>query len=526
MPTTKPEAPQSPHSRRVPDALERLYVYWLISVALLTLTVVVVAITTHGTLKRQSAVIDGLAEQTAALQRQVRELSTSGDTRDWSSVLPTPAPPDAANEGLSEPPDTPTPASDAPHEFSAPQTAAPATSELSDDAMRARLDEIVGDEPATPADVAGRQAAGALLEIAAQHAGQARWSGGTWLRLAVLARLLAQDALAVDLAARAAAAGEPLAGYATVSARALLVRGRAREALEPAQEVVRQNPKSATARILLAAALLKVDDPASADEVLEHLPVPVIAHSFDKLLLARVFLELEHWERLEAVLSTVPPVPAELVAEYSLLLATTRVHNGQLAEALAILDGLAADAGAGQPGDSVWPWPRLDRYEIEVWRGVAYLQARQLDDARQILQEAAARDPGRPAAQYHLALLEAASGRPDVAKMYLKNALAGAPRMIAAHEALATFAINDGEINLALQHLSQAVSINFRRAPAHFLMAIAHAKVSQKGPAAEALRITFHLDGGYLADAKQIEVLLNLFTEAELDALAEEAVPA
>jgi hypothetical protein len=51
-------------------------------------------------------------------------------------------------------------------------------------------------------------------------------------------------------------------------------------------------------------------------------------------------------------------------------------------------------------------------------------------------------------------------------------------------------------------------------------MAIAHAKVSQKGPAEEALRTAFHLDAGYLAQAKQTEVLLNLFTPAELDALA------
>jgi tetratricopeptide (TPR) repeat protein len=173
-----------------------------------------------------------------------------------------------------------------------------------------------------------------------------------------------------------------------------------------------------------------------------------------------------------------------------------------------------------------WPWPRPGRYQIEVWRGTTLMLAQQSEAARQALQQAATLDPGRPEAQYYLGLLEARAGRPDVAKMYLKNALASAPRMVPAWEALASLEINEGEIDLALQHLSQAVSINFRRAPAHFLVALAHAKVSQKGPAAEALRITFQLDPDYLANAKQTEVLLNLFTPSELEALAPAGLPA
>jgi tetratricopeptide (TPR) repeat protein len=533
MPVTKPQGPRSAPSRPAQDAVERLYVYWLISTGLLILAVLIVAIMTRGTLQRQNAVVSELAEQVTALQQEVRNLQASVDTRSAGEVSPLQASP--APLGTEVPGSSAVPTPEGTARPGTRETGPPATPDTpvpSDSALRAQLDELVGDEPVTLADVTDPEAARQLVDSALQSAGRARWSGRTWSRLAILARLLAQDVLAADFAKRAEATGEALTGYVEVSVRALLARGRAREALPLAETLVEKSPSSPTARVLAAAAFLGADDPASADEVLETLPVPVVANIYDKLLLARTLLTLEHWSRLEAVLSTVRQVPGPLAAERSFLLAAVLAHTGRTVEALAILDGLAADGqatpettGTAQPGAPIWPWPRPGRYEIEVWRGATLLLAQQPEAARQALQHAAALDPGRPEAQYYLGLLEARAGRPDVANMYLKNALASAPRMVPAWEALASLEINEGEINLALQHLSQAVSINFRRAPAHFLMAIAHAKVSQKGPAAEALQITFHLDGDYLAKAKQTEVLLNLFTPAELDALAPAGLP-
>jgi tetratricopeptide (TPR) repeat protein len=508
--------------------VERLYVYWLVSTGLLILAVVIIAVMTWGTLQRQNLVVSELADRVAALQEDVRFLqATAGPRRglEGGARLPENVPPAGVSE--SRPAGAPAPGAAERRAANSPGSAAtPAAPVPSDAALRARLDEIVGDEPVTPADVADPEAADRLLESATQCASRARWSGGTWARLAVLARLAGQDVLAEGFAEHAAAAGESLTGYTEVSIRALLARGAARDALPLAEKLIAQGDPSPTARVLATAAFLAADDPASADEQVETLSVPVMVHTYDKLLLAQVLLGLEHWARLEVVLGTVQQVPPELAAERDFLLAAALAHAGRTVEALAILDGLAAEEKpASSTSAGAWRWPRPDHYEIEVWRGVALVLAQQTEAARQILVEAAGLDPGRPDAQYYLGLLEARVNRPDVAKIYLKNALAAAPRMVPAWEALASLEINGGEIEPALQHLSQAVSINFRRALAHYLTAIAHAKVSQKAPAAEALRIAFQLDGRYLEEAKQTEVLLNLFTPAELDGLAAAPVP-
>jgi tetratricopeptide (TPR) repeat protein len=525
MPATKADPPHSQRARPAQDAMERLYVYWVVSTGLLTLAMLVVAIMTRGTLERQNAAVNDLAEQVTALRGEVRDLQETGGARSRMEIPLAAQRPVPGAPGAQVSPAAPA------REPVATRSAGPATLPAdvapSDSAMRKALDELMGDEPVTLADVTDAEAAGGLLTTAMQYASEARWSGQTWSRLAVLARLLAQDVIAADFAERAAAAGEPLTSYAEVSVRSLLARGRAQEALPLAENLRQHAPGSPDARVLAAAAFMGIDDPASADEVLETLPVPVVVPTYDKLLLARVLMDLEYWTRLEAVLSTVQSVPAELSAERSFLLAASLAHAGRTVEALALLDGLAAEEkpAAETKAARPWPWPQPSRYEIEVWRGVTLTLARQPEAARQVLQQAAALDSGRPEAPYYLGLLEAQVGRPDLAKMQLKNALAIAPRMVPAWEALASLEINEGDISLALQHLSQAVSINFRCALAHFLMAVAHAKESQKGAAEEALRITFQLDGSYLAEAKQTEVLLNLFTPAELDALAAEPAP-
>lgn len=334
-------------------------------------------------------------------------------------------------------------------------------------------------------------------------------------------------------ARRAAAAGDRLVAYTEASARALLARGQWRGALLFAEHLVEQTDGSATSQVLLAAALLAGDQPGTADEALDLLTNVGKLHPRDKLLLARLLMTLERWQRLGAVLGTLKVVPDDVVAEYNFLQAALLARSGQTVEALAILEYLAGQLPEpGQrpstaPQDAspapAWAAPGPDRYEIEVWRGVTLVFADQTEAARQVLEQAAGLDPGRPDAHYQLGLLEARAGQYERAGFYLKNALACSARMAPAWETLAVLDIGTNDVHTALEHLAKAIEINPRRASAHFLVAIAQAKLSQHEPTAAALEAAFRLDKEtYLPKAKQVDVLMRLFTPQELDELAAE----
>jgi tetratricopeptide (TPR) repeat protein len=111
------------------------------------------------------------------------------------------------------------------------------------------------------------------------------------------------------------------------------------------------------------------------------------------------------------------------------------------------------------------------------------------------------------------------NGRPTVAAEYFKNALASSARMAPAWEALAAVELNAGHVDAALQDVGKALEINARRASAHFLAALAHAKVGQREPAAGELRAAFELDPGYVEEARQSDVITRLFTPSDLEAL-------
>jgi len=511
MPGTRPTRPPD-----APDAVERLYVYWLVSTALLVLVTVTVAIMTRGTLQQQALTINELSTHVTTLEEEIRDL------RIQARRLPPAAPVPAVPAPVTEPEEPPRPEPPpAPLPRATPPVATPAPAIPSDEALRAQLDNIMSDAPVTPLDISAADEGLVLVATATQWLRQATWTGPTWLRLALLARLLERDVAAEAFAERAHAAHEPLARYAEVSARALLARGRPRDALPIAGALCAQEPLAAAPRILLAAAHLGADDPASADETLEALPLPVVVDTYDKLVLARVLLALEQWPRLAVVLGTVRDVPAELSAEHNFLMAVSIAHAARTVEALAILDALRAEQpAAAARATGGWRWPRPDRHEIDVWRGVTLMLAQQNEAARETLREAAARNPGRPEAEYYLGVLEARVGRVDVARAHLKNAVASAARLAPAWEALASLEINDDQLDAALDCLTRAVASNARRPLAHFLLAIVHAKRSQRERAADALRITFQLDSAYLGEAQQTDVLLRLFTPEELDALA------
>ena len=524
MPMIK-SSPSQSNRVRSSDAVERLYVYWLVSTALLILVVLIVVMLTRGMLRRQAAAVDELTGRVAALEDEISALrddlgyvydepeSTPQDAQPSREPILEPGGPPAAHQ-----PELPDVGAD--RATPATETAAPA-----DAMVQQALDRVVSDDPVTPLDVADPSEAGHVVETALLYAERARWGAATWARLAVLARLVGRDTAAEAFAERARAAGDPLLSYAEVSARSLLARGRPQEALPQARSLAAASRGAPRAQVLLAAAFMGTDDPASADEVVETLALPVVVPVYDKLVLAGVLMALEHWPQLEAVLSTVHDVPAELHAEHSFLVAVSLARAARTVEALAVLEGLLAETRPG-PEAAVaggWRWPRPDRHELEVWRGVTLMLAQQPEATRDVLQRAAGAAPDRADAHYYLGLLEARAGRGEIAKSHLKNALARAPRLTPALEALALLEIDEGQVPAALQHLSQAVAINFRRAPAHFLTAIAHAKLSEAEPAAAALRITFQLDERYLAEAKQTDVILKLFTPDELDRLAAES---
>ncbi|MCK4342942.1 MAG: tetratricopeptide repeat protein [Phycisphaerae bacterium] len=519
MPTKPPHTSSSSRSQPRRDAIERLYVYWLGSTALLALVVIVLAVFSRGALHRQTAAVETLARRVVALEEKVEQLESASRPRIKPSAA-TSEPPRPAEAPPAQPPrdavvKPPQPKTSRP-EPPAPQSPPEAT-------IQARLDQVVSPTPLTPADVLNAAAAVELLEDALQEIGRARWSGATWSRLAVLARLLGRDANAKAFARRAAAEGERLLTYTEVSARSLLARGRPREALPLINRLVEQTRGSPTSQVLLAAALAATGDPGAADETVALLQANSELYPRDRLLLARVLLDLEQWPRLEAALAALHDVPAAWEAEYNFLQAASLARAGRTVEALAILEYLAAhlpEKKVAAEAAPAWPPPGPDRYEIAVWRGVTLMHAQQPEAAREVLLQAAQLDPARPDAYYNLGILEGRAGQRERAKSYLQNALACSARLAPAWEALALLELNAREVDQALEHLATALELNPRRASAHFLLALAHAKLSRREPAAAALETAFRLDPLLLTQAKQTKVLLDLFTPGEMDLLA------
>ncbi len=516
-----------PQPRR--DVLERLYVYWLVSTVLLILVAIVFAVFARGALTRQAAAMDKLAGRVAALEGTVQRLQAATSRQNEPSPIAERSPGPVAAPKPAQPAQPPSPEAEAQPPSGAASGGQPATTPATaESAIRARLDEVVAPGPVAPADVVDPQGAAALLESALQQVGRARWSGQTWSRLAVVARLLGRDTAAEAFARRASAGGEPLIEYNEVSARSLLARGRPNDALPLIEKLVEQTAASPTSQVLLAAALLATDDPAGADETAATVEGVDDLGPRDKLMLARVLFALEHWQRLQAVLAALEDVPDDSAAEHDFLQAVSLARGGRTVEALAILDYLVAHPPQTARGDDAppsWPTPGPDRYEIEVWRGVTLMYAPQQEAARAVLTEAAQLDPTRSDAYYYRGMLEIRAGQNDQARTYLESALANSARLARAWEALAYLDIGAGNVDRALEHLAKAIEIDSRRASAHFLTAIARAKISQRELAGVALRAAFRLDESYLAEAKQADVLLRLFTPGELDALAGQSPP-
>ena len=517
MPVNRPLS-SPPPAERSRGALERMFVWGVISTALLVLAMVAVVAYTRGVSRRQADTLDDLTRRVAALEKTVHgERAPAYAPAETSpGAEPFSRPVEPAGKTPRETGQPPAPVKPAP----ATEPALPAPA---DALLQQRLDAVVSREPSSPADMQDPKAAEALLDQAVSEAGHAAWSPAAWARLAVLARLLGRDAVAETFAKRAAAGGDPLLQYTEISVRALLACGRNQEALALARTLRGQTGGAPAATVLLAAALVASGQPGPADELLAHVEGLAGLDTRDLLLLARLLTTLEHWDALAAVLAEIGEIPGELAQEYDFLTAVSLAHSRRAVEALAAFDYLAAHpplAESPPPARPAWPRPAPTRYEVEVWRGVSLMYASRPDAAREVLLKAAQLQPGRADAPYYLGLLEDRLQQHAQARVHLQNAVTCDPHLAPAYEALAKLALDAGDMEFALDQLNKAIQTNPHRASAYFLLALVRARLSQRDAAAAALQTAFRLDERYLGEAQQADVLLRLFTSRELDDLA------
>ena len=494
------DAPTRPPTRSTPDVVERLYVLWIVSTLLLVLLIIVLSLFVSGRLRRQTEALSSLSESLQTLELRVAAVE---DLRLIPDAPPASRPDRAAEEvPARNVEDEETNAG--PRETSTAPTEAAATV-LSDAQVNEALDRVLRRVEAGEPAVSDAAAAGAVLETALRDAVAARWSGATWARLAVLARLLNRHEAADSFARTAGAAGADLGEYAEVSVRVLLELRRAAEALPHADFLASQGPMPARTALLVAAVFVGNGRAADADRALDGVTEPASLPDLEKILLGRLLVAAERWPRLEALLATLDEVDDEFLSQRDYLHAVALIQRAEgpqaFVEALAILDDLLER--------------RPEDYDVRIWRGVALLQARQFEAAR-LAFEGAARLVARPEAWYWQAVLEINSGHAENAGEHLQRALATSADFAPAWEALGTLAMNQGDVPGALQHLSNAIQANPRRASAHFLMAVASAKGLDREAAAKALAAAFELDGLWLEKAAQTEVIRRMFSDAEL----------
>lgn len=496
-------------------AIERLYIYWMASTILLFLIAIAVVMFTRGIMQQTRE----LSARVAVLETKVQELKgapvAAAVEEEREAVVI--APPDSAAMRASP---TATEPNEAPPAIDV-EVAVP-----DEGAVRIELRALLALDPVTVYAVTDPNAGRSLTDRGREHIGRAAWSGATWSGLAVLARLLGEDRTAEAFAKRAVDANEPLERYAEVSTRSLLAQGQSVAALPFARRLVAETDASPTAIVLLADALWRAGEVDGAAITLGSLQDYAPLHVLDKLRLARLCIDLEYWMDLENILRTIDVVPDPLAHERNFLEAVARgalYGSDEATTALAMLDYLRAHRPPSFRPTVPWGVPQPTLYDVMVWRGVVLMNSGQTDAAREALAAAAEQDPGRPEAYYHRGILETRAGDPAAAMNYLKNAVASSTRMVPAWETMALLEIDAGDVETGLQHLERAIEVNAQRPAAHFMRAIAHAKLGQVEEARSALMQTFALDRGYLDEAEQTDVLTTLFTNAELTEMVAEA---
>jgi len=482
--------------RRRSDAVERLFVLWIVSTLLIVVSLAIVTVFMAGQLRAQSQAVSTLNASVATLEQR---LSAGEEQR---SALA-----EALRRQASQPVSVPatSPADVQP----APQ---PHDAEQVDQArVQAALDALLVPGDALPWTLADPIKAEALLESLAAGSPEPGWEPSTWLRLALVARLASADESAASFAALAERGGVSLAQYFDLSARVLLDRGDLEQARAFAMKLVGEASADQRAWLVLASIEYRRNDLAAADGALAHVLEPASLDAAERVSLGRMLVAVERWDRLRGVTELLRTPPAELLGDVNMLRAVMAIVDGKYAAALAILDSLLES--------------RPEDYDLLTWRGVALLKAGQFGAARDALSHTAD-VPGRPEAWYWRGRIEMEAGNPDQAVKFLQSALAASRRFAPAWEALGSLALNRGDLPAAITNFATAVEVNPRRAQAHLFLAVAHAKASDRAAAQADLRNAFQLDATLLDTARRIEVITRLFSDDELAVLAPAGEPA
>ncbi|RMF86092.1 MAG: hypothetical protein D6744_00315, partial [Planctomycetota bacterium] len=313
--------------------------------------------------------------------------------------------------------------------------------------------------------------------------------------------LLGDDARASALELQCTRAGwMPIRLY-ELSTRRLLAAGKLLEARAAAKRLAAAADAPPVAPVLVASIEFALGRYAFADEALARLPDPTQLAAADRLRMAHVLVGLERWSDARRAIDGLGPLPDSQQRVLNLVRAILAIQDGQYAVGLGILDHLLA----ATPDD----------YDLLTWRGIALLRAGQYQAAREAL-AVAQRDTSRPEAYYWLGVLEHAEGNAEAAEQALRRALAADAAFAPALEALGNVELQRDQLADAVGYLTKAIEADPHRASAHFLLAIAHARASNRLEAENALREALRLDPALLEKALRIEALTSLFSEDDL----------
>lgn len=498
-------------------ALERLYVYWLLSVVFLGVVIAALAIgfaaqvsQLRGTVVEQRLAVEQSSTRLAQLEDQLSAVRAS-----VAAANRKPTQPAAAPSPVVQPSTNPA----APEKPSAPQRGEPPSATTTKPAgsapapvineaeLNRRIDELLGEPQGAvrpPRNISG---AGELVTTALAAASDT-WTELTWLRLLELAAWV-NEAAATQCAAHIADTEKAGGLLAEISCRKLLVGGSVADAVQRAQALIDQYGRATRYRILLIECLAAGNDAtasAALNRALDELGAPADLSFGEAALLGAVLVDQQRWPDLALLLQSVPRAPAASdPAAVDLLRAIAAVQSG----------GAAAVAPRLQDIARRNPDNRLAR----LWSGVALFQTGQLDAARGALQMAES-NSARASELYWRGMIEVGAGNPSSATKYLQRAVATAPGYAPAWEALGSLAINRNDWNDAQKCLSNALDANPGRAGAHFLMALVHAAAGRKDETFKSLSVALMLDHELLAAARRVEAFKRMFDEKELQRLA------
>ena len=483
----------NPHAAST-GAVERLYMMYFAGMVLVLLAIIVLAIFTTSRLSRQAEKYTAMVERIALLQAEIERLA--GGSTDVSRTQ------DGSDETASSSPAT--------QPTTRPQSAPTAVPEraLDADAIADLYAQCVRPAPRGMFAIADDAVARDLLDraVAAQDSPlAAEWTEPALVSLSVLSRLLGDEDSAQRFGNRARSAGFDTAAYDEFTARALLNANRPAEAGLFASALQRSRDRKDQGVVLQALSLMVRRNLSAARDVAAGLNDMSRLVDYDRLNLARVYVELGRWDDLRKALHGLDDVAGGLADERDLLRSIWLIYDGSLAEADAVLAFLIQR----QPDD----------YDAITWRGVVLMRAGQPQASRRILVQAADMSPGRPQAWYWLAVPEINAENNAEGEQFLNRALAASALYAPAWEALATVALKNGQVDTALGHLETAVRNDSGRPNAHLLSALCHAQESQRDQAAAALRRAFAIDSTFIERALDMDALARMFDRSELEAM-------